>query len=344
MSFMKYLKDNLKLILFYFILMSFISFTIYFDRNNRVLYSNLIYIEFVSFFMFLLYLFLDYFSKYRYIKKLLELEKSQDKTPILPPPEDCKDELYSSMINNLYEEYSNKVDAILHNVTENQEFMTVWVHEIKTPITTSKLLLDSGQDNFSRVDLLSLKEELLKIDDYVEKALYYSRSDSFSKDYIITDVDLNKLIKESIKRHSVIFIKKNIKLSILVDENFTVDSDRKWLLFIVDQLLSNALKYTSKDGQINFKTMSDDKEKILIIEDNGCGIKEEDMQRLFTKSYTGFNGRLHNTKATGFGLYLSQKLSKKLGHYITIESKYNSFTKVYLHFPKWNDYYEVTKM
>lgn len=341
MSFYKYLKDNLRLIFFYFILMSFISFCIYFDRNNRVLYSNLLYIDFVSTFMFILYLLFDYMLKYRHIKRLMELEKSQNKTPILPAPQDSKDKIYSSLINTLYEEYQKKVDSILHDANENQEFMTVWVHEIKTPITASKLLLE---DDISEETLLSLKEELFKIDDYVEKALYYSRSDSFSKDYIITDVDLNRLVKDSIKRHSTIFIKKNIKLSIHVDESFTVDSDRKWLLFIIDQLLSNALKYTEKDGLITFKAEFNDKEKVLIIEDTGCGIKEEDLNRVFNKSFTGINGRLHNTKATGFGLYLSHKLSKKLGHYITIESKYGAYTKVYLHFPKWNDYYDVTKM
>ena len=344
MSFFKYLKDNKKLLALYFILMSFISLTIYFDRNNRVLGSDLLYIEFVSLIIFILYLLFDYYSKKKHIKILMEFQKSKDKTPILPPPIESKDEIYTLIINDIYNDYLEKLDLITSDASENQEFMTSWVHEIKTPITTSKLLMDTCTDNLSKKDLSSLREELLKIDDYVEKALYYSRTDSFSKDYVIGDVNINKLIKESIKKHSIIFIKKNIKLNLHISDECTAYSDKKWLLFIIDQIISNALKYTNHNGIISFYSKENDLENVLLIEDNGCGIKKEDMGRLFTKSFTGQNGRMHNIKATGFGLYLSQKLAKKLGHFITIESEYKKGTKVYIHFPKYNDYYDITKM
>lgn len=343
MSFFKYLKESYKFIIFYFVLIFFILMVIYMDRKNRMLSSNVMYVEVVSFFMFIVFLFLDYNEKYRYIKEIEKLKDSEDKTPILPVPKEYKDKVYAELIQDLYNSYTTDLRNIEYKFKENNEFMTAWVHEIKTPITTSKLLIDSLKDNNSEF-AASIKEEIEKIDNYVEKVLYYSRSDSFSKDYIISEVSINNLIKDSVKKHSIIFIRKHIKFINKVDEKNFVDTDKKWLEFIIDQIVSNALKYTELNGTIKFSTNEDDNEKILIIEDNGVGIKSEDIERVFAKSFTGNNGRDINMKSTGMGLYLSRKLAKKLGHYITLKSKYGQGTSVYIHFPKWDDYYNVTKM
>jgi len=339
MSFTKYLKENLRLLVFYFILMGFILLTIYCDRKNRVLTSNVFYIIFVSFFMLIIYISIDYYVQLQHIKKLLFVKDSEDKTPILPRIMDYRDEIYAQIIQMIYEEFIKMERVTEIDFKENAEFMTAWVHEIKTPITTSKLLLESGDASST-----SLKEELEKIEDYVEKVLYYSRSNSFSEDYILSEVSINKLIKESIKKHSIIFIKKHIKLINKVPEILMIDSDKKWLIFIIDQLISNSLKYTSNGGSIIFKTSAVEKEVLLIVEDTGIGIKSEDINRIFKKFFTGFNGRNENLKASGMGLYLAQKIAKKLGHYITLESEYGKGTKVVIHFLKWNDYYDVTKM
>ena len=157
-------------------------------------------------------------------------------------------------------------------------------------------------------------------------------------------MSINKLISESIKKHSIIFIKKHIKLINKVPETLVIDTDKKWLIFIIDQLLSNSLKYTSNGGSIIFKTSEATKEVLLIVEDTGIGIKSEDINKIFKKSFTGANGRNENLKASGMGLYLAQKIAKKLAHYITLESEYGIGTKVIIHFLKWNDYYDVTKM
>ncbi len=344
MKFTRYLKESVKLFVFYILLMTFILLTIYFDRQNRMLTSNLFYIIIVSVIMFIIYVAIDYFTKCQHIKKLLQLEASKDKTPILPKSTDYKDELYSALIDNLYEDYMKSIKTMETEFKENADFMTAWVHEIKTPITTSKLIIQCDKDIVSDNTLQSLLEEVDKIDDYVEKVLYYSRSDNFSKDYIISETNISKIVKESVKNHSLIFIKKRIRLANEIPETFTVDTDKKWLFFIVNQLLSNSLKYTDKDGSITFKVFENDKEKLLIVEDNGTGIKSEDLKKIFTKSFTGYNGRNENLKATGMGLYLSQKLAKKLSHYITIESEYGIGTKVTIHFPKWDDYYDVREL
>lgn len=339
MSFLKYLKENFKLLVFYILLMTFISLTICFDRKNRVLTSNIFYIIFISLFMLIIYISIDYLTKVQHIKKLLSVKASEDKTPILPKALDYKDEIYASIIQMLYEDFIKVTKGMETDFKENADFMTAWVHEIKTPITTSKLLVESRD-----INTCSLKEELEKIEDYVEKVLYYSRSNNFSEDYILSEVSMNKLVKESIKKHSIIFIKKHIKVMNKVPENVRVDTDKKWLLFIIDQLVSNSLKYTNKGGSIIFRYIEVEKEVLLIVEDTGMGIKGEDINRIFQKSFTGFNGRNESLKATGMGLYLSQKIAKKLGHYITLESEYGEGTKAIIHFLKWNDYYDVTKM
>ncbi|MDD3224997.1 MAG: HAMP domain-containing sensor histidine kinase [Clostridium sp.] len=343
MSFFKYLKESYKFIIFYIALMLFIFMVSYLDRKNRMLSSDIVYIAVVSFFIFIVFLLWDYNEKYRYIKTIMQLKNSKDKTPILPPPKEYKDEVYAALIQDLYNSYTTDLRNIEDKFKENNEFMTAWVHEIKTPITTSKLIIDGLEVSNSEL-AASMEEEIDKIDNYVEKVLYYSRSDDFSKDYIVSEVSINKLIKDSVKKHSIIFIRKHIKFINKVDEKNFVDTDKKWLEFILDQIVSNALKYTESNGTIKFSTTEDDNEKILTIEDNGVGIKSEDAQRVFVKSFTGNNGRNVNMKSTGMGLYLSQKLAKKLGHYITLKSEYGQGTSVYIHFPKWNDYYNVTKM
>ncbi|WP_243122853.1 sensor histidine kinase [Haloimpatiens lingqiaonensis] len=275
--------------------------------------------------------------KYRYIKKLLKFKSNKEKVPMFPRPTEYKDEVYAEILEDLYKYYVVSLRDMENQVVEDNEFMTAWVHEIKTPITTLKLLTDNVDNNGE--SLLSLQEEIDKIDDYVEKVLYYSRSDNFSKDYIISEVVLDSVVKESVKKHSIIFIRKHISFVNNVDSNMWVDTDRKWILFIVDQLISNALKYTNENPKpmVKVSTVENEREKILIVEDNGRGIKKEDIERLFTKAFTGSNGRNFNSKSTGMGLYLSQKLAKKLNHYITVESQYGKGTCAYVHFPKWEN-------
>lgn len=337
MNFVRYLKENFRLLIFYIFFMTFIFMTTYLDRSNRMLKSNMLYVISVSLFMMIIYFVWDYNVRYGYIKKLLKFKRNKEKVPIFPRPIEYKDEVYAEILEDLYKYYVVSLRDMENQVVEDNEFITAWVHEIKTPITTLKLITDNMNNNGE--NLLSLQEEIDKIDDYVEKVLYYSRSDNFSKDYIISEVFLDSVVKESVKKHSIIFIRKHISFVNNVDANMWVDTDRKWILFIVDQLISNALKYTKESPKpmVKVSTVENEREKILIVQDNGRGIKKEDIERLFTKAFTGNNGRNFNSKSTGMGLYLSQKLAKKLNHYITIESQYGKGTCVYVHFPKWEN-------
>lgn len=343
MTFFNYLKDKLTFIIFYCSLMIFISITIYIDRTNSILSTNILYIDIVSTILFLLFLIIDFIRIKNYsrqLKKICDL-RDADVLVMLPVSVTYEQKIYNEFITTLYSQYSDKILEIENEFKENTDFLTAWVHEIKTPITAIKLVTENNYHNNETLDIV--QEEINRIEDYVQKVLYYSIVNDFSKDYIINSTDMSKVIKNSIKKHSTLFIQKHIGIK-LENINFILDTDIKWIEFIIDQLISNALKYTNNKGSIIINIMENNKEFVLSIKDNGVGIKTEDMPKLFNRTFTGYNGRTETSTSTGLGLYLSQKLANKLGHHITINSELGVGTEACVHFPKLSDYYDVAKM
>lgn len=215
---------------------------------------------------------------------------------------------------------------------EYYNFIVSWFHEIKTPIAVLRLMQQT------QVDAKSLEEEVSRIEHYVDQALYYAKLDSFNQDYEIRNCDLELLAKDLVKSHSATFISKKIRIQLDLTSTI-VQSDSKWLRFILNQLLTNSLKYTEDyEGEVAISTRVTPQEKLLIIRDNGIGIDPRDLPRIFNRGFTGTNGRSH-TKSTGMGLYLAQELSKKLGHYITCVSEVGQYTEMVMHFPKNHDPY-----
>lgn len=199
----------------------------------------------------------------------------------------------------------------------------MWAHQIKTPLSALKLLLQLEGNLSERGEL---EQEVFKIEQYVELALQYVRLDHMENDLEFKEYDLKKLVRQTVKKYSVIFINK--KLSIDMDGvSGKVLTDEKWLSLILEQLLSNALKYTNQGG-IRFY-MEPGQEKTLVIQDTGIGIREEDVHRIFERGFTGYNGRM-DKKSTGIGLYLCKKAADQLGHKIHIESKVGEGTRVML--------------
>ncbi|MCY6485804.1 sensor histidine kinase [Clostridium aestuarii] len=337
----EYIIDKRYLLIFYLILMSFISAVIYLDSTVKVSMNNIVYINVVSFVFLCIYLSIEYMFRKRYYETIKLIIKDQKENIInsLPEPKFYEQNLYNKLLENIYEEQNIKIEKLYEDKRDNLEFITSWVHEVKTPIAVSRLIIENSIDKPKEVILDSLEDEIDKIDNYVEQTLYYSRTDAFSKDYFIKEVDLEKLIKEIIKKHAKMFINKRIGIDIK-DMSLTTTTDKKWLIFIINQVLSNSLKYTAQGGRIKIIGEKDKKEKRLVIEDDGMGIKQEDIGRVFNKGFTGSNGR-ENYKSTGMGLYLAKKLARKLGHNITIESTYGEYTRVVIHFPKLIDYFNV---
>lgn len=214
---------------------------------------------------------------------------------------------------------------------DHYNYIVSWFHEVKTPISVLRLLQQTGMDP------KSLEEEISRIEHYVDQALYYAKLDSFNQDYELVNCDLEKLVKELVKNHAKTFISRKVQLRLDLAPT-TVQSDAKWLAFILNQLLTNSLKYTAVQGEISLALTATPEEKLLILRDNGIGIEPKDLPRVFNRGFTGTNGRAY-AHSTGMGLYLAQELSRKLGHYITCASEVGRFTEMTVHFPRNYDAY-----
>ena len=343
MSLKRYLFDKRIAILFYVLLMCFITLVIVLDGTVKVDIGNILYIDIVSFVLFAFYLLAEYVYRKKFYKSFEDIITSgkEDIINIIPEAKTYEQSLYTELLKSIYQEQSIKIEMLYEEKRQNQEFVTSWVHEIKTPIAVSRLIIENSGEKSKEEILDSFEEELDKIDSYVEQSLFYSRTDAFSKDYLINDVELTKVIKGAVKKQAKTFINKRIRIE-MEENDLSVTTDKKWLTFIIDQILANSLKYTDEEGKIKIMAEKDEKEKRLIIEDNGVGIKAEDLGRVFEKGFTGCNGR-EGYKSTGIGLYLAKTLAIKLGHDISIDSIYGEFTRVIIHFPKLTDYFKVAR-
>lgn len=337
-----YIRDRKYLIIFYFILMAFISSVMYLDGTVNISADNIIYINAVSVVFFCLYLTWDFLYQRNFYTIIHEIitSRQEDFISALPEANTNEQQVFILLLKQVYEQQNARIEALHERKREDRDFFITWIHEIKTPIAASRLIIDNSIGKPMDEVLDKLEDELDKIDGFVEQVLYYSRTDSFMKDYVISECNLEKVVKESVKKQAKMFIGKRIKCE-MADLDMEILSDKKWLGFIIDQILSNSLKYTDQGGAITITGYENEKEKMLVIEDNGVGIKAEDIARVFEKGFTGYSGRVY-AKSTGFGLYLARTLAIKLGHTISVESEEGQYTKLMIHFPKPLSYFDVT--
>lgn len=342
MKIKEFLEDYIEFIIFHVFIMIIISLIMFFDNEVKISIGNIIYLNVLVLVIFLVYLLQQFLKKKKQLDQIAEiLDKQQENiVDCIGEPLSNEQKLYFMLLRKMETEYCDKLNGFNVEKKEFSDFINYWVHEIKTPIAASKLVLES--ESKSKDEILDIVEEkIMSIENYVEQALYYLRTDNFSKDYFIGEINISQFINNIIKKSAKLFITKRIKIQ-LEDLEFSIHSDIKWLNFIVEQIILNSLKYTDNNGTIKIYGYSNDKEQCIVIEDNGIGIKQEDIKRVFDKGFTGYNGR-QNLKATGIGLYLSKKLSNKLGHDISIESVYSEYTKVFIHFPRMMDYFSVVQ-
>ncbi|ALC87807.1 histidine kinase [Bacillus sp. FJAT-22090] len=341
MKFSNYLRDTRFFLAFYVLLISFISLVIFLSTTDLSIVNNIFYINISSLFFVILYLAIGFINQRKFYQEMERLAESELEGVLvgLPKAQNYEQKLYLDLIKKNNINYLHELEKLQNEKREQQEFVMSWIHEVKLPIAVSRLLIEKSEDQPTEWLVDKFEDELRKIDDYVEQALYYSRIDSFSKDYFITEVNVNKIIKNSVKKYAKLFINKDIQINI-ENKNQYIQSDSKWLGFVIDQLLTNSLKYTDGGGKIAIFFEEDSKEKRMLILDNGMGIKMEDINRVFDRGFTGTAGR-SNAKSTGMGLYLAKQLATKLGHDLTISSVENQFTKVVIHFPKIRNYYHL---
>lgn len=205
---------------------------------------------------------------------------------------------------------------------EKQDFFALWAHQIKTPIAALNLLLQGEKQ-----DTVACRQELFKIESYVEMALNYLRFEEMSNDLVLERNSLEQLVRQVVKKYAAIFIYNHISIQ-LEHLDYTVLTDEKWFCFMLEQILSNALKYT-KQGSVKISAEESENGLKVSVKDTGIGIRKEDLPRIFEKGFTGYNGRM-DKKASGLGLYLCKGVCEKLGHEIRVVSEEGEGTTVIL--------------
>lgn len=262
--------------------------------------------------------FVRFWRKHKILRKMEEaiFVTAED----LPETTTLIEEDYQHLIQRLVRENRQRqaaADSMLEDLTS---YYTLWVHQIKTPIAAMDLLLQAGPDRATEMEI-----ELQKIAQYVDMVLQYLRLDSTAKDLVLQRCQLDAVVRQTVRKYAKLFILKKIQL-VFQETKWEVLSDEKWLCFLLEQLLSNALKYTPEGGKISIFL---DGETNLVIADTGIGIAPEDLPRVFEKGFTGNNGRI-DKKATGIGLYLCRRVTNLLGHTISIASEPGVGTQVRL--------------
>lgn len=333
-----YLKDRYKILCAYgAVVVLFYAIAALYDY--RQVLRNMFYAVELGLFFGLLFVLIDY-RKYRgrCITLFQALQKEGDRVSGMPEVGSLPEMLYRQLLMKEEDEKRKLLTRYDEKQKDMADYYTMWTHQIKTPIAALRLLLQNeegmerGQDEAQRQ---RESEELFKIEQYTQMALYFARLDSPSSDFVFKKYNVNEIVKQAVRKYSVLFLHSG--LSFRMDEfEIKVVTDEKWLCFVVEQVFSNALKYTHQGGIAIYGSDAEgnpEKGKVtyLTIEDTGIGIRESDMPRIFERGFTGYNGRL-DKKATGLGLYLCSQIMRRMRHTIQVKSELGVGTKVILGF------------
>lgn len=335
MKLSRYLKDKLYFIILFIVLLILIIL---------LLVGFKVSIELIIVIITLLVLFanlvliIEYIKKRNFYNEFINIVDKLDKKylviEMLNAPNFQEGEI---LYNKLYEINKSMLENIKNyeiSINDFKEYIEMWIHEVKIPLASLILMIHNNKNNISS----KMVDQVKRLDNYVDQVLFYVRAENAEKDYLIKKTELNKVINKIALKNKDYILENNIDFSVSDCEK-KVLTDSKWLEFIIDQVISNSIKY-KKDIATSFikiYTEENNKEIKLIIYDNGIGIDAIDLPRVFAKTYTGTNGRL-KSKSTGMGLYIAKNLCEKLGHKITIESKVNDYTKVIITFNKESIY------
>ena len=283
---------------------------------------------------------------FRYSSKVKALSNAL-KRPVeeqaqLPEATDDVEMLYQRLLENQSIARSGSESSAAIRQSQMRDYYSMWVHQIKTPISAMKLLLEVEREELGQLicddeqsqyllsdNMDSFEDELFRIEEYVSMALQYQRVSSTENDFVLEKVSVDGVIRDTIKKYAKIMIRRHIGIN-YSGTGQEVYTDGKWLAFMLEQILSNAIKYTPQ-GFVTIETAEEKDRFFITIKDTGIGIKAEDLPRVFEKGYTGYNGHA-DKKATGIGLYLCRQMADKLGHTIRMESEIGKGTKVWIGF------------
>lgn len=325
--FIKYIKQNKKNIFkFIFCIIIFcIIFALYHITVEAVIYPALLCMLFLMIFFIIDYK--KFKIKHNRLVQISKVPASMIRT--LPECENILEEDYKNIINSLCSQITETENNLSIKYQDMMDYYTIWVHQIKTPIASMRLTLQSEDTSVSR----KLQSDLFRIEQYVEMVLAFLRLDSDASDYVLKKQSVDKIIRGAVKKFSREFISRKISLE-YEEIKMMIITDEKWLSFVLEQIISNALKYT-KEGCIKIYL---NEAKCLCIEDTGIGIDKADLPRIFEKGYTGYNGRA-DKKASGIGLYLCKRICDNLGIGINAKSEVGKGTIIELSLEQ----YQITK-
>lgn len=284
--------------------------------------------------------FFRYSSKVKALSNALE--RPVEEQAQLPEATDDVEILYQRLLENQSIARSESESSAAIRQSQMRDYYSMWVHQIKTPISAMKLLLEVEREELGQLicddeqsqyllsdNMDSFEDELFRIEEYVSMALQYQRVSSTENDFVLEKVSVDGVIRDAIKKYAKIMIRRHIGIN-YSGTGQEVYTDGKWLAFMLEQILSNAIKYTPQ-GFVTIETAEEKDRFFITIKDTGIGIKAEDLPRVFEKGYTGYNGHA-DKKATGIGLYLCRQMADKLGHTIRMESEIGKGTKVWIGF------------
>lgn len=330
MKFSDFIKDKILSIIL--LLFGLITIEIFF-----MIYTLPIFIKLYTFIIIIISYLVG--ITYEYIKKkkyyvylyntLQDLEEKYLISEIIYDADFYEGRILKDILIDIDKSMNENVFKYKLNEIEYKEFIELWIHEVKIPIATSKMIIENNKNKVTK----SISSCIDKIDFFIEQALYYARSNTVYKDYYIKKCKLSDIVNDSIKKNKVSLIENKFEINVH-NLDYSINTDSKWIMFILNQIISNSIKYKSLNPVIDIYSKKNKDNVILYIKDNGIGIKNSEIERVFDKGFTGSNGRLDYKKSTGIGLYLCKKLCNKLGISINIESKEGAYTIVSLVFPK----------
>jgi len=331
MNFKLFLKE--KAITILLLLFGIITIEIFLMAYNVGLFIK-IYIPHIIMGLYVVSIAIEYFKKKKFYDNLSnmleELEEEYLITEIINTPDFLEGKILKNTIETIDKSMLENVNKYKYMTEDYKQYIELWIHEIKIPIATSKMVIENNKNAITK----SIDEELDKVENYIEQALFYARSNTVEKDYYIRKVVLKEIVNESIKKNKSSLIQEKISIDIH-DLDIEVNTDNKWIVFILNQIIQNSIKYRRKENSAIEIYANQGKENVILyIKDNGIGIKQGEITRVFEKGFTGTNGRLSNKKSTGIGLYLCKKLCNKLGIGIELNSVQNEETEVRLVFPQ----------
>lgn len=339
MRFNKYLKNNFISIFIFMIMIAIIDLMLVSFKTNE---QAIIGVNITAISGYILYIVYDFERRRKFYNKFLNdlelLDKKYLITEMIEKPNFYEGEILYDALYEIDKSMAEKIKEYSLNIQDFKEYIEMWIHEAKLPLASLNLIVHNHKELSDK----KITEQLKRLDDDIEQVLYYVRSENAEKDYLIKETEIAKVISNVAIKNKDILLENNIDFEVEVG-NTKVLTDSKWLEFIVNQIVSNSIKYIRNDVEhlIKITTEENNKNVILKIYDNGIGISKSDIPKVFDKTFTGNNGRKIET-STGMGLYISKQLCKKLGHKITVDSKENEYTEVSILFNK-NDFLNVAK-